>query len=576
MRIVFACLLFCSCVSHDSIDFEEPEPLDLPIIPEKKAKNQGRLPHISFLIQTGKLEAAIDELLIARKEDPYFFHSGVLENFGLAILLQGRESRNIDDLLQCLYAMSISLDERGLPVVQKALFIDNPEVQLAALSVLASLNTDHSHLLMEQAMRSDYLVVRLEAAYLLAQRGGRAAFTHIDTLLLKVPPELRPFFAELFALEASGPSITALKHLLFDADVAVRSEAIRAVAATVRDDLFPEVYCLSKEPSALQQEACAYAFGAFLDERATEILRQMVASGTPPVALSASYSLALLGHSEFQSYIESQASQSNLFAIQLLGRLPGTEKLLVGSLQSPDVNVRVNAVLALLKKRDSRCLEVLARILIDSHKDYAYQLIYSPARSLSAWKVVPSSSCQKAQQPYFFEISLRLREDLLSSALELSELDFLTLAHLIFERQQHDLIPHCVRLLQNLNSEAAIDLLKEHEEKVGAPFVRAWCRLALFRMNEPGPYEESVRLLVEDNQDEEVFQSRPFLPWSVRADEGKYSLTFEESARLLIESFEALAKKQDEKGIEALLMAIRNGNEHNRYTLAGLLIRASQ
>ena len=35
-------------------------------------------------------------------------------------------------------------------------------------------------------------------------------------------------------------------------------------------------------------------------------------------------------------------------------------------------------------------------------------------------------------------------------------------------------------------------------------------------------------------------------------------------------------KRQDEKGVEALLMAIKNGNKHNRYTLAGLLIRASQ
>src|SRR5262245_32135997 len=44
---------------------------------------------------------------------------------------------------------------------------------------------------------------------------------------------------------------------------------------------------------------------------------------------------------------------------------------------------------------------------------------------------------------------------------------------------------------------------------------------------------------------------------------------------LLIESYEALARKQNEKDLEMLLAAIRDGKVYNRCTLAGLLIRAS-
>src|SRR5207244_3393473 len=110
------------------------------------------------------IKEAIDQLLVAGKEDPYFFHSGILERLGLVILEKGGKSRNSDDLLNCLYAMSISLDERGLPVICKALRSDEPELQLTALSVLSHLNTDRSNLLIEEAMKSDYVMVRLEAA----------------------------------------------------------------------------------------------------------------------------------------------------------------------------------------------------------------------------------------------------------------------------------------------------------------------------------------------------------------------------------------------------------------------------
>ena len=77
------------------------------------------------------------------------------------------------------------------------------------------------------------------------------------------------------------------------------------------------------------------------------------------------------------------------------------------------------------------------------------------------------------------------------------------------------------------------------------------------------------------DMDKQVFQARPVLPWRMRQDQSQYQLTLEESCALLIESFEALAQRQDKQGVTLLLKAIRDGNIHNRYTLAGLLIRAA-
>ena len=94
-------------------------------------------------------------------------------------------------------------------------------------------------------------------------------------------------------------------------------------------------------------------------------------------------------------------------------------------------------------------------------------------------------------------------------------------------------------------------------------------------MHQEGPYAETILKYVEKHEDKEVFKARPVLPWKMRQDDTRYQLTLEESCALLIESFEALAQRQDEKGIDALLKVIRDGNPHNRYTLAGLLMRAS-
>ncbi|MBS0656074.1 MAG: hypothetical protein JSR46_09870, partial [Verrucomicrobia bacterium] len=272
MRLLFLILavLSTSCASKSYTATD-----DLPVIPVKKSAEEARRAHMFYLIQSGKVEEAIDQLLVAKKEDPYLFHSGVLEELGLAILQQGARSQSTEDVVNCLYGVSIALETRALPVIDKAFVSDAPELQRTALSVLATLNTDQANAMLEEAMKSDYVMVRLEAAYLLAQRRAHSAFAHIDTLMLKVPSEIRPLFAELFALEGSGQSTLALRRLLFDQETDVRAEAVLAVTHHHRDDFLPEIHRLAQEPSSIQQEACSYAFGVFCDERAAASLQQI-------------------------------------------------------------------------------------------------------------------------------------------------------------------------------------------------------------------------------------------------------------------------------------------------------------
>jgi hypothetical protein len=73
-----------------------------------------------------------------------------------------------------------------------------------------------------------------------------------------------------------------------------------------------------------------------------------------------------------------------------------------------------------------------------------------------------------------------------------------------------------------------------------------------------------------------MIRFRPVLPSSNRIEEIKnsYEFTPEENSRLLIECYEAFASKHDNKGIDILLEALRNGHPKNRPVLAGLLIQA--
>lgn len=150
------------------------------------------------------------------------------------------------------------------------------------------------------------------------------------------------------------------------------------------------------------------------------------------------------------------------------------------------------------------------------------------------------------------------------------------LASTLFDHQQHDLVPTLVALLQNLNTPDAIATLKRYQRQVGAPFIRHYCNLALYRLNEEGPYADNLKKWITEQQDTDMIRFRPTLPWDVSKSASPHQLTPHETSSLLVESFEALAQARDEKSLVILLNAMNNGNEKNKYALAGLLLRALQ
>jgi hypothetical protein len=171
-------------------------------------------------------------------------------------------------------------------------------------------------------------------------------------------------------------------------------------------------------------------------------------------------------------------------------------------------------------------------------------------------------------------ISLALREAALREALELPEENFLTLAGIIFDHNQTDLTPLLTALLENHQSDKAIKLLKKNSQKLGAPLIRDYCNLAMFRMKKEGPYEEYVSEWIKRANDQEIIEL--FTPSSIKQKYTQYQLTPKETSRLLLEMYAALASKQNEHSVEVIIEGIKNAHPKNRYALAGILMKAIQ
>ena len=212
----------------------------------------------------------------------------------------------------------------------------------------------------------------------------------------------------------------------------------------------------------------------------------------------------------------------------------------------------------------------------ENGRDLGFVKQQSLGHSLSAWRAIPSAQQNFEENPFLYELSIAMREAALTKALDLPEKDFLQLANLLFEVHQNDLVPRLVHLLENLRTPAAIEILKRQQQKIGAPLIRNYCNLALYRMKEEGPYGTNLRNWITSKQHLDLIQFRTFLPWEMRSEDSHHQLTAKEMSQLLIESVEALAQTQDEVSIETLLEAIQNGNPKNKYALAGLLMRAIQ
>lgn len=506
-----------------------------------------------------------------KNQDSHDFE--LIKQMSTFILEQGMQERNPENLLSTLFGLSLSGDQNLIPLVNHTLEHRHPQLQIASLNLLASLDDERAVEALIKAIQSPSLMLKLESAYHLAHK--KRGYKHILNLMHKIEPELLPIFPHLFAMIGGEESAQTLRVLLNDSNPEVRLQTILSIGQFQRDDLLNDIHDLTQQMDPLQQEACIFTLGQLKDHQSISFLEQLSNSPLLNIQLSSSYVLYQFGKKKYSDPILAQAGKGNLFAISLLKNVDESIDLLTELVQNPQMNIRLNATLALLKHRDPRAIRGLREILIQDQRDFAFQSTTSQSGTIQAWQAIPSAGKQRYFTPFSLEVSLSFREQVLSDALNLPEETFLTLARELFASSQKALIPTLVGLLENLGTDKAIELLKYEQQHVGSPLIRTYCTLALFRLEEEGPYEEQVKIWVKQHLSTKNLRFRPLLPWTPSSPITSFSLTPNEEEQLLVNALLTLANTHQEEHTDFIIQALADASIAKRSMLAGILIHSS-
>lgn len=528
---------------------------------------------ILYLLKTGK-EATSFDLYEKYYKEKHCHDTELLEQMSLIVLEKGFQSDIPECELLSIYGAGISTNEKMLDILKLSLTSKYPECQLIGLNFLSRLHHDEADALLMRAMNSDYLAIRLEAAFHMAEQKAPKIVGQLESLMYKVNSQLHPLFPQFFALIGTKEAIKALSKLLGHKDEKVRVAAIISAATHKRDDLLPIIQKLATHHSVMQQEACAFALGKMKDESSILKLETLKSSPLKNVQLAALLALYHLGQRTKQKDIENMAKNLDLHAISMLFEIDGSDSILLELTKHEDFSVRINASIALLKSEHPSVTPPLLEILIRDTRDLAFIEQSSLGGTLKYLKAIPSASQNFKDNGLIHEMSLKLREEILVQTLKLPENEFLGLAKIIFESQQNELIALLASLIESLGTKNAIEILKFYQQKTGAPLIRNYCNLALYHLKEKGPYEENINKFILQECKTDLIEFRPFLPFEMRSTDAQYGLTPQDRSRLLIESFEAIAANRDEASINLLLHAIEHGNSNNKYVLVGLLMHA--
>lgn len=416
----------------------------------------------------------------------------VLQEMGLMLLKRGSQSADLQTFLMTLFGAGLSGSTSALEILEKGLYHADPQIQMHALHFIAKFEDDRTNELLHHAMSSDYLGVRMEAAFAMAQRKHPHAVGQIEGLMVRLPPVFKAYFPSLFALIGTADATTVLRRLIEDPDPQVRVESILHAARMGRDDFLPLLRKRLTHSHVAEVEATAFAVGALKDSSSISKLQKLAQSPTDTIRIAAGLALLQVGDRSGVAEIEEMAKKHNLFAIAALGHISETDETLASLLPSRDLQVRLNAAVALLQHRDARAAPILEEILINDGRNLAFMPFGSLGRTMSAIKAIPSAELRAKDPTIDLSYSLVMREHYLREAANLPEKDFLQLADHIFKKQQNDLVPVLISLLENLQTEGAIALLKEGAEKIASPLIRDYCHLALYRLKTEGPYEEYI------------------------------------------------------------------------------------
>lgn len=538
---------------------------------------------ILHLLVTQKTEEAVQAYLnLYRQEGRHNFH--LLEKMCLKIIENGTSSNEEIDHTLTLFGISLSgMHSHFLPFLQSCLSSSSFRVQLMALQVLNQIHEDSIDQMIAAALLSNFLQVRISALFYLIQRKNSCALGQVSSLMHLLPPQIKPYFVEFYAQEGSHDALQSLKKFMNDPNVHVRICAILFSALYQRDDLLPNIRsCLTHSEPEIKEAAC-FAIGHLKDLLAMNLLTAISKSPFAEIKLAAALALYRLGDKKIKEEIFLLAKNGHPFAVYALGELEEKEniQILEQLLSHPKEEVQINAALALLRLKNPRSLPIISKILQTDPQKTGFFPVMSRGQSLLSWKAISMSLIPHHTQQSIRSISLSFQKQLLTQSLELPRLEFLSIAEKIMENLHIELLPLLIKLLENENSPEIKSLLQKKTFSLGKPFLRGYCKLALYRMHgEIEEYRKSFFTWLMRQKFAQLIEFQTALNrkgqnnFDTKPRTQYYTLTPKASTQLWIEALLAISFRHEEEGLEFLLEALHQGHKKNQFVIAGLILQA--
>ncbi|MBS0650518.1 MAG: HEAT repeat domain-containing protein, partial [Verrucomicrobia bacterium] len=169
--------------------------------------------HVLYLMQSKEWDKSID-LYRQYKQQLGRHDFEILQQMALIILEQGTRSSDPELQLISIFGTGIAGVAAAIDILEAGITSPHPQTQMAAIQYLGHMQDDRSEELLTKAMSSDFFFTRMEAAYQLAARKSRVAVGQIESLMYKVPPQMRFFFPQFFALIGTSDAISVLRHMM--------------------------------------------------------------------------------------------------------------------------------------------------------------------------------------------------------------------------------------------------------------------------------------------------------------------------------------------------------------------------
>lgn len=493
----------------------------------------------------------------------------ILRQLALAVIELDANSTSEDKQRISLICAGLSADEDAFRVVEKALSSRNPILQLMALQILCKFENSKAEAALKKAMSSPFPIIRLETASLMAKGRFPCALEQAECLLQKLPEETYPLFAELYACIGTEPAKRQLRILMNHSKVPVRIAAVNSIAEHNIESFAPQVKSLAMQVSPHLQEACATALGKMGCTTAIPQLKKLMQSKYTETALSAAHALHTLGDLQAANYIYDKAKLGNTFAITLLGEMDGSQDFLYQLTKSRDATIRVNASIALLRRRDQRAAQHIVEWLTPTHIKGLIVKNRSEGKSLLSFKFL-----QLDETGIVAENNLELREQMLNIASGLPDDGYFTIAETLISKKQNDLLPAMFHIIRERSNERSLEFLKKYCQQPGYPLLRTFCNLVLLQKQENGPYRELVEKWVEEQWSEDLLSFRPVINSSM--DGSTFQLKPHEKTMLFLSCLEVIASLQSEDSLDFILRGLSACHPNLRSLFATLLIRAIQ